>query len=53
MMLDFLGEPAAATALDAAVLHVLAAQRDLTPDLGGTGSTDGITNAVVAQIERG
>jgi tartrate dehydrogenase/decarboxylase / D-malate dehydrogenase len=47
MMLDFLGQKTAASALEKAVLEVLAAGRDVTPDLGGTGTTAGVTKAVV------
>ena len=43
MMLDFLGEQAAAAPVEKAVLDVLAAGRDVTPDLGGTGTTAGVT----------
>src|SRR3954447_12240487 len=50
MMLDFLGESAAAVSLDTAVLAVLSAQRDLTPDLGGTGTTETVTAAVVRAL---
>jgi tartrate dehydrogenase/decarboxylase / D-malate dehydrogenase len=51
MMLDFLGEPAAAKLMEGAVLGALAGQRDLTPDLGGTGTTETVTDAVVAQMK--
>jgi tartrate dehydrogenase/decarboxylase / D-malate dehydrogenase len=50
MMLDFLGEGTAAQLMERAVLRVLAEQRDLTPDLGGTGTTDSVTAAVLAVI---
>jgi tartrate dehydrogenase/decarboxylase/D-malate dehydrogenase len=50
MMLDFLGEAAAATLMESAVLRVLADQRDVTPDLGGTGTTETVTAAVLAVI---
>jgi tartrate dehydrogenase/decarboxylase / D-malate dehydrogenase len=53
MMLDFLGESAAAALLERAVLAVLADQRDLTPDLGGTGTTRTVSDAVVARIQTG
>jgi tartrate dehydrogenase/decarboxylase / D-malate dehydrogenase len=51
MMLDFLGEPAAATRLERAVLRVLADQREVTPDLGGSGTTTGVTAAVLEVIQ--
>jgi isocitrate/isopropylmalate dehydrogenase len=50
MMLDFLGEAAAARLLENAVLRVLAEQKDVTPDLGGRGTTDSVTQAVVAAM---
>jgi tartrate dehydrogenase/decarboxylase/D-malate dehydrogenase len=50
MMLDFLGEGAAAKLVESAVLRVLADQRDVTPDLGGTGTTESVTAAVLAVI---
>jgi tartrate dehydrogenase/decarboxylase/D-malate dehydrogenase len=50
MMLDFLGERAAATLIERAVLQVLADQREVTPDLGGTGTTDSVTAAVLAAM---
>jgi tartrate dehydrogenase/decarboxylase/D-malate dehydrogenase len=52
MMLEFLGEADAAKTLESAVLHVLAEGRTLTPDLGGTATTDAVTAAVVAAIAR-
>src|SRR5207237_5863854 len=53
MMLDFLGEGAAAKLMESAVLRVLADQRDLTPDLGGTGTTESVSAAVLAVISSG
>ena len=50
MMLDFLEQPAAAQAIESAVRHVLAEQRALTPDLGGTGTTGTVTDAVLKQM---
>jgi tartrate dehydrogenase/decarboxylase / D-malate dehydrogenase len=50
MMLDFLGEPAAAASLDRAVRAVLARGVDLTPDLGGAGTTRSVTDAVLSQL---
>ena len=47
MMLDFLGEPAAANLMDRAVRRVLADQIDLTPDLGGRGTTESATLRVL------
>ena len=53
MMLDFLGESAAAARLDRAVIQVLTDRRQLTPDLGGTGTTATVTGEVVAELRRG
>ena len=50
MMLDFLGERDAAALLERSVVKVLADGRDLTPDLGGSGTTETVTDRVVAQI---
>jgi tartrate dehydrogenase/decarboxylase / D-malate dehydrogenase len=50
MMLDFLGQPAAAAAVEKAVLGVLADERDLTPDLGGSGTTGSVSKAVVERV---
>ena len=50
MMLDFLEQEAAARAVESAVRHVLAAQRALTPDLGGTGTTETVTDAVLDRL---
>jgi tartrate dehydrogenase/decarboxylase / D-malate dehydrogenase len=52
MMLEFLGQKGAASALEKAVLAVLAAGRDVTADLGGTGTTAGVTQAVLSQLSR-
>jgi tartrate dehydrogenase/decarboxylase / D-malate dehydrogenase len=50
MMLEFLGEKAAAELLSAAVRAVLAEGRALTPDLGGTARTPDVTEAVLAKM---
>ena len=50
MMLEFLGEKAAALRIDAAVRAVLAERRALTPDLGGSASTSELSGAVLAQM---
>jgi tartrate dehydrogenase/decarboxylase/D-malate dehydrogenase len=52
MMLDFLGETAAAARLERSVLAVLEQGRDVTPDLGGTGTTQGIATAVEKGIRQ-
>jgi tartrate dehydrogenase/decarboxylase/D-malate dehydrogenase len=50
MMLDFLGESAAAADVDRAVRSVLTENRTLTPDLGGSGTTRSVTDAVLSQL---
>jgi tartrate dehydrogenase/decarboxylase / D-malate dehydrogenase len=50
MMLDFLGETDAASRIDRAVRAVLADGGAVTPDLGGSGTTRGVTEAVVGRI---
>jgi tartrate dehydrogenase/decarboxylase / D-malate dehydrogenase len=52
MMLDFLGEHDAALRLDRAVVRVLTERRQITPDLGGSGTTATVTDAVVAELTR-
>ncbi|MFC4373734.1 tartrate dehydrogenase [Nocardia halotolerans] len=46
MLLDHLGEPAAAAAVDRAVCDVLAAGTVRTPDLGGTATTTDLGTAI-------
>src|SRR5512143_2862115 len=50
MMLEFLGEKAAADLVTAAVRTVLGEGRTLTPDLGGTARTTQVTEAVLARM---
>ena len=50
MMLDFLGEAGAAAQVERAVVQVLTEGRELTPDLGGRGTTESVTDSVVARI---
>jgi len=50
MMLEFLGETVAARDMESAVLRVLADQRELTADLGGTGTTESVTAAVLEMV---
>ncbi len=52
MMLDFLGQTGAANQVEQAVLAVLAERRGVTPDLGGSGTTDTVTAAVLERINR-
>ncbi|MEV7095052.1 tartrate dehydrogenase [Amycolatopsis sp. NPDC051045] len=51
MMLDHLGETAAAAAMLAAIESVLGGPPDvLTPDLGGSGTTEGLGKAIADEI---
>jgi tartrate dehydrogenase/decarboxylase/D-malate dehydrogenase len=50
MMLDFLGETAAAALLEKAVIGVLTDGATLTPDLGGRATTADVTAAVIARM---
>jgi tartrate dehydrogenase/decarboxylase/D-malate dehydrogenase len=50
LMLDWLGETAAAQAVERAVEAVLAAREVRTPDLGGTAGTAEMTAAVLARL---
>jgi tartrate dehydrogenase/decarboxylase/D-malate dehydrogenase len=50
MMADFLGEVSAAARMDQAVRAVLADGRAVTPDLGGSGTTRSVTEAVLARL---
>ncbi|APA97832.1 Tartrate dehydrogenase [Nocardia seriolae] len=52
MMLDHLGEPAAAAAVLAAIESVLAeGPEELTPDMGGTGTTESLGKAIRTALE--
>ena len=50
MMLEHLGEQAAADAVRAAVGEVLGSGAVVTPDVGGTATTDGVTAAIAAAL---
>src|SRR5688572_3898619 len=50
MMIDFLGQPAAARAIDEAVVATLAEARELTPDLGGRGTTRSVAERMVERV---
>ncbi len=50
MMLSHLGEDSAACAVEAAALNVLASGATLTPDLGGSSTTEQVGDAVAAAI---
>jgi len=51
MMLEHLGEHTAAGLIMQAVERVLAQGEGLTPDLGGTGSTQSIGSRIVAELQ--
>jgi tartrate dehydrogenase/decarboxylase / D-malate dehydrogenase len=50
MMLDHLGEPAAAAAVMSAIETVLADGKVATPDLGGTATTESLGKAIAAAV---
>ena len=50
MMLDHLGHPDAALALERAVADVLAARRVRTADLGGSSTTQQVASAVISKL---
>jgi tartrate dehydrogenase/decarboxylase/D-malate dehydrogenase len=50
MMLDHLGRPDAAAALMAGIERTLAGGAARTPDLGGTATTQEMTDAVLANL---
>ena len=50
MMLDHCGEAAAGALVEQAVVAVLADGSRLTPDLGGSGTTQSVCDAVVARV---
>ncbi len=50
MMLDFLGQPQAAAAINAACRDVVADPKNHTRDLGGTASTGQVGDAIVAKV---
>ena len=51
MMLDRLGQRERGQRLEAAIRKTIAAGRDLTPDLGGQGTTESFTDHVVEAIK--
>jgi isocitrate dehydrogenase (NAD+) len=53
MMLEHIGETAAATRLQAAIEKVYSESKCLTSDLGGTASTEQFTDAVVRAVATG
>jgi tartrate dehydrogenase/decarboxylase/D-malate dehydrogenase len=51
MMLDFLGQPAAAEAVEKSVVEALSDRSAVTPDLGGAGTTATVTDRILAGLE--
>jgi isocitrate/isopropylmalate dehydrogenase len=51
MMLEHLGHGEAARAVEAAIAQVVAEDRALTPDLGGTASTAELGQAIAEAVE--
>ena len=51
MMLDRMGQRDLAARLEGAVRRVIARGRDLTPDLGGEGTTEGFAQRVVDEVK--
>ncbi|OAA59912.1 isocitrate dehydrogenase [NAD] subunit 2 [Niveomyces insectorum RCEF 264] len=52
VLLDQTGHGTEAQAVRSAVRHVVETREALTPDLGGTGTTRSLTDAVVAEVKR-
>jgi tartrate dehydrogenase/decarboxylase/D-malate dehydrogenase len=52
MMLRHLGEDAAAANVDAAVLQLLEQGETITPDLGGSSTTEGVGDAIAEIVSR-
>ncbi len=50
MMLDHLGEHAAADAIERAIERVLASGGPRTPDLGGNAGTEDLTQAILDAV---
>lgn len=51
LMLQYLGESRAARRIRLALVEVLKDKRAVTPDIGGTGTTESFTGAVLAELE--
>ena len=51
MMLRYIGQPQAADRIDKALIQVLAAQSDVTVDLGGNAGTRRMTDAIVGNLK--
>jgi isocitrate dehydrogenase (NAD+) len=50
MMLEHIGEADAGNRIRAALQHTVSERRTLTPDLGGTASTNDFAHAVIAHL---
>ena len=50
MMLERLGQKDRGTRLETAVRRAIAKGKDLTPDLGGNGTTASFTDRVIAEL---
>ncbi|MGN0158321.1 MAG: isocitrate/isopropylmalate dehydrogenase family protein [Brotaphodocola sp.] len=50
MMLEYMGQNEVAAAIRKAVDEVLAEGKEITPDLGGTGTTESYKNAIIAHL---
>lgn len=50
LMLDYLGEPGAAKAIRQTVEAIMLDKAVLTPDLGGKGNTDSLTQALISHL---
>jgi isocitrate/isopropylmalate dehydrogenase len=50
MMLERLGQKDRGTRLETAVRRAIAKAKDLTPDLGGVGTTESFTDRVIAEV---
>ena len=52
MMLDHLGENKSADTIRSSVLQVLGDNEILTPDLGGSSSTDAVGDAIISGLKQ-
>jgi isocitrate dehydrogenase (NAD+) len=51
LLLDHVGRTAAARRIEAAVIRTLERAEELTPDLGGRGTTRGLTQAIIRNLD--
>ena len=52
MMLQHLGIPEAADAIESAIANILAEKKVRTPDIGGTASTKELGSAIASRVSR-